>query len=120
MIGGGGFFTHRFGTLGLIKIGARGRNRIPLLGLLRRQCRALAQARSGSRAGVAGLNAVARCPVLLDAFTRVFVCLVAPNDTACTSPQQTVMTGEVPRHPGRPLHPLGSPQSVRCGSQPSG
>jgi hypothetical protein len=49
MIGGGGFFTHGFGTLGLIEIGARGSKRIPLLGLLRRQCRALAQARGNSR-----------------------------------------------------------------------
>jgi hypothetical protein len=32
---------------------------------------------------------------VLGAFARVFVCLVAPNDTARTRPQQTVVTRKV-------------------------
>jgi hypothetical protein len=36
---------------------------------------------------------------VLGAFARVFVCLVAPNDTARTRPQQTVVTRKVTRHP---------------------
>jgi hypothetical protein len=55
--------------------------------------------RDGIRAGVTRVTAVARCLTLLGAFTRVLVCLVAPNDTARTSPQQTVMTRKVTRDP---------------------
>jgi hypothetical protein len=44
---------------------------------------------------------VVRCPVLLGAFTRALVCLVAPNDAACASPQQTVVTRKVPLNKSR-------------------
>jgi hypothetical protein len=69
---------------------------------------ALPVAKGGSRAGVAGLTAAASRSVLLGTFTRVLVCLVAPNDTACTSPQQTVVTRKVPATPPTAA-PFGQP-----------
>jgi hypothetical protein len=56
-------------------------------------------ASDGIRAGVTGVTAVARRPIVLGVFARVFVCLMAPNDTARTSPQQTVVTRKVTRQP---------------------